>query len=393
VVPPGKEALNPTDLRLARELHGRWFTLDTHLDTPTARFMRPGWDFAARHAFADDGSQCDLPRMAEGGLAGAVFAVYVGQAARTPEGLATAHARAVACLQRTHEVLRANATQAGLALTADDGPALQRAGRRAIYLSLENAYSLGRDAANVARFHALGVRMIGLNHMLNNDVADSSTDPRGAEWGGLSPFGREVVVECNRLGITLDASHASDDALADLLELSRAPVILSHSGPRAVCDHPRNVGDELLRELAAKGGVLQINALPISLVDDPGNRRTEAVAELLLRFQNLPPTPETRAAEDKAFDDVCSRYPNPPVSLADVVHHIEHAAEVMGTDHVGIGFDLDGGGGTFDGLRDVADYPNVTAALLARGWDEARLEKLWGLNSLRLMRAVEAAAG
>ncbi|MFM8334370.1 MAG: membrane dipeptidase, partial [Opitutaceae bacterium] len=116
-------------------------------------------------------------------------------------------------------------------------------------------------------------------------------------------------------------------------------------------------------------------------------------AELLVRFQDLPPTPETRAAEDKAFDDVCARYPNPPVSLADVVRHIEHAAEVMGPDHVGIGFDLDGGGGTFEGLRDVADYPNVTAALLARGWDEARLEKLWGLNSLRLMRAVEAAAG
>jgi membrane dipeptidase len=278
-------------------------------------------------------------------------------------------------------------------LKADDGPALQRAGRRAIYLSLENAYSLGCDPANVAKFHALGVRMIGLTHMLNNDISDSSTDPRGAEWGGLSPLGREVIAECNRLGITLDASHASDDALSDLLELSRAPVILSHSGPRAVCDHPRNVGDELLRELAAKGGVLQINALPISLVDDPGNRRTEAVAELLVRFQDRPPTPETREAEDKAFDDVCARYPNPAVSLADIVRHIEHAADVMGSDHVGIGFDLDGGGGAFEGLRDVADYPNVTAALLARGWTEARLEKLWGLNSLRLMRAVEAAAG
>jgi membrane dipeptidase len=385
--------LSAADHLRARQLHERWFTLDTHLDTPTARLMRPGWDFGARHAFGDDGSQCDLPRMVDGGLAGAVFAVYVGQAARTPEGLATAHARAVACLERTHEVLRLNAAQAGLALTADDGPALQRAGRRAIYLSLENAYSLGRDPANVAKFHALGVRMIGLTHMLNNDVADSSTDPRGAEWGGLSPLGREVVAECNRLGITLDASHASDHALAELLERSRAPVILSHSGPRAVCDHPRNVGDELLRELAARGGVLQINALPISLVDDPGNRRTEAVAELLLRFQALPPTLETRAAEDQAFEEVCARYPNPPVSVADVVRHIEHAVHVMGPDHVGIGFDLDGGGGTFDGLRDVADYPVVTAALLARGWDETRLEKLWGRNSLRLMRAVEASGG
>ena len=384
--------MSSSRLEAARALHRRWFTLDTHLDTPTASLMRVGWDFAARHAFAEDGSQCDLPRMAEGGLAGAFFAVYVGQATRSPAGLAFAHERAVACVERTRDVLAANSAQSGLALTADDGLALWKAKRRAIYLSLENAYSLGRDAGNVAKFHRLGVRMIGLNHMLNNDVADSSTDPRGPEWGGLSPFGREVVAECNRLGIILDASHASDGALEDVLEVSRAPVILSHSGPRAVCDHPRNVGDELLRGLAARGGILQVNALPISLVDDPGNRRTEAVAEVLLRCQDRAPTPEARAAEEQEFHEVCARYPNPRVTLDDVVRHIEHAVQVMGPDHVGIGFDLDGGGGTFEGLRDVADYPNVTAALLERGWQEAPLESLWGLNTLRLMRAVEAAA-
>jgi len=384
--------VNPMPLETAQALHRRWFTLDTHLDTPTAWLARSGWDFAARHEFSSDGSQCDLPRMADGGLGGAFFAVYVGQAARSPEGLALAHERAATCLERTREVLEDNSKQAGLALTADDGPALHRAGKRAIYLSLENAYSLGRDAGNVAKFYRLGVRMIGLTHMLNNDVADSSTDPRGEEWGGLSPFGREVVAECNRLGVIVDASHASDGALEDLLEVSRAPVILSHSGPRAVCDHPRNVGDELLRALAARGGVLQINALPISLVDDPGNRRTEAVADVLLRYLDRAPTPENRAAEEREYEAVCAQFPNPRVSLEDVVRHIGHAVEVMGADHVGIGFDLDGGGGGFDGLRDVADYPNVTAALLARGWNEESLERLWGLNTLRLMRAVEAAA-
>jgi membrane dipeptidase len=227
--------------------------------------------------------------------------------------------------------------------------------------------------------------------MANNDLADASTDPRGAEWGGLSPLGKEFVAECNRLGIVLDASHASDAVLRDLLEHSRAPVVLSHSGPRAVCDHAPNVGDEQLRALAARGGVLQINALAISLVDDPGNRRTEAIAEVLMKYQERVPDDAMLAEDDRDYDRACAAWPNPRVSLDDVVRHIEHAVAVMGIEHVGIGFDLDGGGGGFDGLRDVSDYPNVTCALVARGWTEADLAKLWGGNTLRVLRAAEAA--
>jgi membrane dipeptidase len=208
----------------------------------------------------------------------------------------------------------------------------------------------------------------------------------------LSPLGRELVAECNRLGIVLDASHASDDALWDLLEVSRVPVVLSHSGPRSACDHPRNIGDELLQALAAKGGVLQINALPVSLVDDPGNGRTAAIADVLMRHRDSLPTPELRAAENRDYDVVCARHPNPPTSLADVIRHIERAVAVAGIDHVGIGFDLDGGGGGIEGLRDVADYPAVTRTLLARGWGEADLAKLWGENTLRVLRAAERAA-
>jgi membrane dipeptidase len=387
-IPPRVES---PEFRAARALHDRFVTIDTHLDTPTASLMRPGWDFAARHDYATDESQCDLPRMQEGGLDAAFFAVYVGQAARTDAGLAAAHARAVACFERTHEVLRENPAACALAGTADDAVRLKAEGRRAIYLSIENAYSLGRDAANVERFHRHGVRMIGLTHMLNNDVADASTDPRGPEWGGLSPLGREVVAECNRLGIVLDASHASDDALRDLIACSRAPVILSHSGPRAVCDHPRNVGDELLRALAARGGVVQINALPISLLDDPGNGRTAAIAEVLLRYQDLPSTPETRAAAHREYDAVCAQHPDPKVTLADFVRHIEHVVATVGIEHVGIGCDLDGGGGGFEGLRDVGDYPNITRTLRDRGWSETNLAQLWGGNTLRLLRAAEAA--
>ncbi|MSU50454.1 MAG: membrane dipeptidase [Opitutus sp.] len=371
----------------ADALHRRLFTIDTHIDTPTASLTRSGWDFGARHDHAVDHTQCDLPRMREGGIDAMVFAVYVGQAARTAEGLAVAHDIALRHFARTHEVLREHAAACGLALTAEDGLRLKAEGKHAIYLSIENAYSIGRDVGNVAKFHALGVRMIGLTHMLNNDVADASTDPRGAEWGGLSPLGREMVAECNRIGIVLDASHASDEALRDLLEVSRAPVVLSHSGPRALCDHPRNVGDELLRALAAKGGVLQINALPISLVDAPGNRRTPAIAEVILRFAEFPITPELLAAADREYDRVCAEHPNPPVTLDDFIRHIEHAVAVMGIDHVGIGCDFDGGGGSFDGLRDVADYPNITRTLVARGWDEGDLAKLWGGNTLRVLRA------
>lgn len=372
------------------ELHECLFTIDTHCDTPTASLARPGWDFRAAHKFAADHSQCDLPRMRAGGIDAMVFAVYVGQGARTPAGDQVAHDLAQRYLDGVDAMLRDGAAECALALTAADGERIKAEGRRAIYLSLENAYSLGRELRHVAEFFRRGVRMIGLTHMLNNDVADSSTDPRGPEWGGLSPFGRELVAECNRLGIVLDASHASDAALRDLLELSRAPVVLSHSGCRAVCDHPRNVDDELLRALAAQGGVIQINALPISLVNDPGNRRTQATAEMLLRFADMPLTAEVRAEIDREYDRACAAHPNPPVSLDDVIRHIEHAAEIAGVGHVGLGCDFDGGGGTFEGLRDVGDYPNLTRALVACGWKDDALAKFWGGNTLRVLRANEA---
>jgi membrane dipeptidase len=376
----------------ASALHERTFTIDTHCDTPTASFMRDGWDFGARHDVGRDGSQCDLPRMRDGGVDAMVFAVYVGQAARSPEGLAVAHDLALRCFERTHTVLAENQAGCGLALCADDALNLKAEGRRALYLSIENAYSLGRDAGNVAKFHRLGVRMLGLTHMLNNEIADSSTDPRGPEWGGLSPLGREVVAECNRLGIVLDASHASDAALRDLLELSRAPVVLSHSDCRALCDHPRNVGDDLLRALAAKGGVIQINALAVSLARQPGNARTDAIAAVAMRYAEQVPTPAMLAAADRDYDIACAAHPNPTVTLDDFIDHVEHAAKVAGVYHVGIGCDFDGGGGNFPRLRDVSEYPNITGALVDRGWKSANISLVWGLNTLRVLQAAEQVA-
>lgn len=372
--------------------HDGFFTIDTHIDTPTASLMRPDWDFAARHDRAADRSQCDLPRMAEGGLDALGFAVFVTQAARTPAGYARAHDSALRVIGRVHEVVAANSGLCALALRADDGPRLKAEGKRALYLAIENSYSLGLDAGNVAKFHALGVRMLGLNHMLHNDLADSSTDPRGSEWGGLGPFGREVVAECNRLGIVLDGSHASDDAVWDLLECSRTPPLLTHTSCRALCDHPRNVGDDLLRALAAKGGVIQINALPITVTHVPEDGRYAELNEFLLRLVDIEMTPEMRGLLGAEWRRLDEKYPNPRCTLDDYIRHIEHAVAVAGIDHVGIGCDFDGGGG-FDGLNEVSDFPALTAALRSRGWTEEQLAKLWGDNTLRVLRACEAAAG
>ncbi len=320
-----------------------------------------------------------------------VFAVYSTQAARTPAGFAAIHEQTLRVFARTHEVLGQNVARCGLALTAADGLRLKAEGRRAIYLSIENSYSLGLDLANVGKFHGLGVRMLGLTHMLNNDLADSSTDPRGTEWDGLSPFGREVVAECNRLGIILDASHASDQALRDLITVSQPPVILSHSGCRAVCDHPRNIGDDLLRAMAASGGVIQINALPVAVITSPEDGRTAALSAMLMQLADSVLTPGVMAAAGQEWHRIETTYPNPTATLDDYVKHIEHAVNVAGIDHVGIGCDFDGGGGV-TGLNDVAEYPNLTTALLARGWNETNLAKLWGGNTLRLMAQAEAGA-
>jgi len=369
-------------------LQARLFTIDTHIDTPTTSFMTAGWDFAARHDVAVDRSQCDLPRMKSGGIDAMVFAVYSTQAVRTADGFAAVHGQALKALARTHEVLRQNSSRCGLALTAEDGLRLKAEGRRAIYLSIENSYSLGREPGHVKKFYDLGVRMLGLTHMLNNDLSDSSTDPRGTEWNGLSPFGRDVVAECNRLGIMLDASHASDQALWDLLKLSKTPVILSHSGCRAVCDHPRNIGDDLLRALAAQGGVIQLNALPVAVVTSPEDGRTAAFSAMLMSIADSVLTPEVMAAAGEEWHRIQTIYPNPTATLDDYIKHIEHAVKIAGIDHVGIGCDFDGGGGV-TGLNDVGEYPNLTAALLARGWKEPELAKLWGGNTLRLFRAAQ----
>ena len=376
----------------ARALHERMLTLDSHLDTP-ANFPRPGWDMLEAHTVGGNFSQVDYPRMAEGGLDGGFFAIYTPQGPRTPEGYAGARDAALLRALAIHTMVARHGDTFEIALDAGDAPRIAASGKRVVYLSIENAYPLGRDLSLLETFHDLGVRMIGPVHFRNNDLADSSTDPEGAEWRGLSPLGREFVAEANRLGMVLDASHASDDVFDQMLELSAAPIILSHSGVKAVFDHPRNIDDARLRRLAETGGVIQMNSYGDYLIEAVENPEREAALDALGdRFGPMRSLAGEQlaayAAERAAIE---GRYPVPRASFADFMEQILHALEIAGPDHVGIGLDWDGGGGV-TGMEDVASIPRITRELLNAGYSESDLEKIWSGNLLRVLGAAEAAA-
>ncbi|HEX7768621.1 MAG TPA: membrane dipeptidase, partial [Dokdonella sp.] len=241
----------------AADLHERILVLDTHLDTP-ANFPRPGWVIGDDHSHERDFSQVDLPRMKRGGLDGGFWVIYTGQGDRTPESNRRARDEGLARLVAIREMVAANSADFELALTADDAARIAAAGKRVVYISMENAQPLAADPSLLSAYHKLGLRMLGITHVRNNEFGDSSNTP--PEWNGLSPAGKALVAEANRLGIVLDASHASDQVFDQLLELSRSPIVLSHSGADAVFDHPRNIDDARIRRLAEKGGVLQVNA-------------------------------------------------------------------------------------------------------------------------------------
>jgi len=280
-----------------------------------------------------------------------------------------------------------------LALRADDAARITAAGKRIVFESIENGYPLGKDLSLLRTFYDLGVRMAGPVHFTNNDLADSATDPKGPEWHGLSPLGKEFVVEANRLGIILDASHASDEVFDQMLALSSAPIILSHTGARAVFNHPRNIDDGRIMKLAAAGGVIQINSYSDYLVDTPPN----PLRETAMRTLGVKYGPFRTLAGDrlKAYMaervSIETRYPIPRGKIDDVMAHLLHALKLAGVDHVGIGLDWDGGGGV-TGMEDVAGIPEISRRLLAAGYTQADLAKIWGGNALRVMRQVEAKA-
>ena len=373
-------------------VHEDAIVLDTHLDTP-ANFRRPGWSIADNHAHEGDLSQVDLPRMKAGGLDGGFWVIYTAQGARDEAGKRAARDHGLDRLVSIHEMLAANAGEMELALTADDAERIAKAGKRVSFISMENAAPLASDPSLLTAYHRLGLRMLGITHVRNNDFGDSSTDPAGAEWNGLSPAGKALVQEANRLGIVLDASHASDAVFDQLLALSQAPIVLSHTSADALYDHPRNIDDGRLRQLAAKGGVIHVNAYGGYLIDIPKiPERETAMGALSEKYG-----PESELAVDRVPAYLAERraieahYPARRATFDDYMAHVLHILKVAGVDHVGIGADWDGGGGVA-GLEDVSALPKITEALLAAGYTEQDVRKIWSGNLLRVIREAQAIA-
>ncbi|HEY8617392.1 dipeptidase [Phenylobacterium sp.] len=375
--------------RSDRSLHEGLTVLDTHFDTP-ALFSVEGWRIIDRHDVRKDGSQVDYPRMVAGGVDGGVFVVFTAQGPRTPEGHAAARDFALVRINEIREMAARYPDKFQLVTTAAQARALANTPKKFVFISLENSYPLGRDLSLMRTFHALGARMMSPVHTTNNDLADSATDK--SEHGGLSPLGRQWVAEANRLGVLIDASHASDAATEQMIELSKAPIILSHTGAKAVFDHPRNIGDDLMRKLAAKGGVIQLNAFSNYMVTvPPSAERDRELAELNRKFGGRPKTAGQMQALTAERNAILARYNTPRATFDDFMKHLLHAIEVAGIDHVGVSGDFDGGGG-LTGFEDILDFPKVTAALRARGYSREDIAKVWGGNALRVFEQAQAAA-
>ncbi len=364
-------------------------TLDSHVDTPLM-LMRDGFDISEHNDPRDGGGKLDFPRMYEGGLDAVFFAVYLAQGELTPDAYAENHQRALHIFELIHQAIEENKDVAALALTADDAQRINDEDRLAIYIGNENGYPIGKDLGMLQKYYDLGSRYMGLSHSRNNQICDASTDNDGPLHGGLSAFGVEVVKELNRIGMMVDVSHISDDAFYDVLEVTKVPVIASHSNVRAICDHPRNLDDEMIVALAENGGVLQLSVLSAyvkEMESDP--EREEAFAELRERWNNFQGLSDEEM--DQAREEwwaLNSKYPAPMAAVSDLVDHIDHVVELVGVEYVGIGTDFDGGGALED-CFDVSELPDITKELVKRGYTKEEIEKIWSGNFLRVFREAE----
>ena len=392
LLPGAVMAQEPVVSKQTYQLHQKLLTLDSHLDTPASLDL-PGWSIDEEHDVLHDFTQVDLPRMKKGGLDGGFWAIYTPQGPVTIEGFRKARDFAILRGLSIRNMVAADPANFALATEAKDAAPIAAKGKRIVYMSIENAYPLGEDVSLLDTFYAMGVRVVGFAHFAHNQFADSSTDPSGKpRFGGLSPLGKELLKEMNRIGVVPDASHSSDQVLDDLLTLSTTPVLLTHSGCKAVYDHPRNIDDAHLKALAAKGGVIQMNAYGAYLrASKPNPQRQEALKALYGQMREGAKLSVEKRAELLAKRQEIDRlYPDTDrPSFDDFMKHMLHALEVVGPDHVGIGADWDGGGGVV-GMEDVVDLPKITAALLKAGYSEADVQKIWSGNVLRVLAAAEA---
>ena len=383
-------ALPQTVSNLVRDIHHKAFVIDTHTDTPMD-LLNPEFNLAERHQAPQ--SRVDFPRLREGDVDAVFFGIFTGQRDRIPENYDQAYQTANRMLDSTLVAVRRNPEMVMIAFSPREIRQISRQGKTAICLGMENGFPLAKDVTRVKEFYHKGVRHITLCHSSNNDICDSSTDPDGSEHNGLSSFGRDVVAEMNRLGMIVDVSHISDKSFFDVLEISTAPVIASHSSVRTLCNHPRNMSDGMIRALAAKGGVIQICILDNYIVpEDTTTENYRLHQELRRKYHGFKFINDAeRKAAWKAYDSIDNSFPTALPTIAQAVDHIDYVVKLAGVDYVGIGSDFDGGGGLAD-CPDVAAFPRITAELLMRGYSEEDIDKIWGGNFLRVFKAVEKAA-
>lgn len=370
---------------------GRPLTLDTHVDIPSGFMREPRFDVGN-----DTVLLVDLPKMQRGGLDATFLVIFVEQGPLTPEGYANAVAQAERKYSAIELMLQKYPQRIRLATTPAQVRDNRTHGLLSAMIGVENAYSLGHDLRRIDAAYARGARYLGLVHVGNNDLCTSSLP--NVELGeakpavtGITAFGRDAVERANRLGMMVDVSHASDACVRDVLMLSSAPIIASHSSARALVDHPRNLPDDLVHAIAVKGGVIQVVAYKEFLKHDPGREAAEKALQSEVAKQ----------AGDSEFDSekheylpaymagmqqIQARYPL--ATLDDYMDHIQHMVAVAGIDHVGMASDFDGGGG-ITGWMDASQTMNVTAALRRRGFSDADIRKLWSGNLLRVWQDVE----
>lgn len=386
----------------AQGIHERVITLDTHVDINTANF-----NTETNYTMTLD-TQVTLPKMESGGLDVAWFIVYTGQGPLTDEGYAAAHANAIDKFDAIHRLAEEIAPdRIELAYTSDDVRRIAASGKKVAMIGVENAYPIGTDLTNIEDFYNRGTRYMSLAHNGHSQFADSQTGEGANEYlhGGLSEMGREAVAEMNRLGIMVDISHPSIDAISQMLDLSVAPVVASHSSARALTNHTRNLSDEMLMRVRENGGVVQTVAFG-SYINEARRvfqaTERQEIMERMARergFELLSSdevaaldTPEQAAYQQnmqRIFPEVNMMTPRATVS--DFVDHIDYIVDLIGLDHVGISSDFDGGGGV-TGWNDASETFNVTLEMVRRGYSEAEIGQLWSGNLLRVLDEVQRVA-
>ncbi len=347
----------------ARRLHFSSLVLDTHIDTPL-QMKDPNWDFGQEH----ESGHVDLPRLKRGGLDGAFFSIYMPGTVTGPKAVSDS----LKTIASVHRLVELYGDSLELCTNASGVRRAQRSGKFAVLMGMEGGHMIHNSLPILRMYARLGIRYLTLTHNVNTEWADSVADSR--VYGGLNELGVSVVKELNRLGVLVDVSHVSDETFWDVLEVSEAPVVASHSSCRDLSNHPRNMNDEMIRGLAKQGGVIQI-----TFVDQFLDVEHHAAREASI---------EKASSGGEAETD---REPIPPVNWERIVEHIDHAVQVAGVDHVGLGSDFDGADMP-RGMEDVSFLPKITRELLKRGYDESQIRRILGENTLRILHQAEEIA-